>query len=64
MEFAGLAGRLNSLNPLAVLTRGYSVVTDTNSRKIVAKKSDVYIDQLLTITLTDGDIECKVTKGN
>ena len=52
---------IKSLNPKSILERGYSIVRDKNN-KIVKSIKDVDIDDLLTISVSDGEILTKVGK--
>lgn len=52
--------KLEALNPLLTIKRGYSIVKNQNG--LVSKVSDAKIDDLLSITVTDGTIEAKVVK--
>lgn len=54
-----LGDRLNSLSPLSVFSRGYSIVNDTNEN-IVKSVDQVEVDEVLNISLIDGEINCKV----
>lgn len=54
-----LGDRLNSLSPLSVFSRGYSIVSDTNE-SIVKSVDQVKVDEVLNISLIDGEISCKV----
>lgn len=57
-KLSGLADKLNSLSPLAVLSRGYSVVS-MNDRIINSTKS-VKVNDVVDVTLSDGRIICTV----
>lgn len=57
-KLSGLADKINSLSPLAVLSRGYSVVS-MNDRIINSTKS-VKVNDVVDITLSDGRIICTV----
>lgn len=57
-KLSGLADKLNSLSPLAVLSRGYSVVS-MNDRIINSTKS-VNVNDVVDVTLSDGRIICTV----
>lgn len=52
------AGKLISLNPLAVLERGYSVVSNSNG--VVKSKKDIKLKDSITIRLNDGNISAIV----
>lgn len=57
-NLSGLADKLNSLSPLAVLSRGYSVVS-MNDRIVNSTKS-VKVNDVVDVTLSDGRIICTV----
>jgi exodeoxyribonuclease VII large subunit len=53
------AGRLDSLSPLAVLGRGYSL-TLTPARRIVRSWRDVSAGDAVRVLLHDGSLDCRV----
>ena len=55
----GLTKRLRSLNPFAVLQRGYSIVTN-GTGQVVSKVSQVSRDELVDVKLSDGTILTRV----
>lgn len=56
-----LGNKLDSLSPLAVLSRGYSIATDKNG-KIVSSIKKTSTGEVLNLTFSDGKIEVKVTE--
>ena len=57
-RFAVACAKLDSLNPIKVLSRGYSItLKDT---KIVSSVSDITCGDKVTIKLADGEKECEV----
>jgi exodeoxyribonuclease VII large subunit len=58
-QVANLRGRLASLNPLAVLQRGYAIVSDSAGR-VVNSVGQVKSKQQLQIRLADGTIQSQV----
>ena len=50
--------KLGALNPVNVLSRGYSVAK--TERGVVKKKSDLKKGEDFVLTVSDGDIECMV----
>ncbi len=50
---------LDNLSPLKTLIRGYSIV-ESKDGKIIKSKDDVTKDDILKITLQDGNVEAKV----
>lgn len=51
-------GKLDSLSPLAVVDRGYSITT--KNQKVVKNIADIKIADLLEIRISDGTIEAEV----
>jgi exodeoxyribonuclease VII large subunit len=58
-HFSGVSNHLKSLNPLSILARGYSVVSDA-SGKIIQNISQVEIGDLYSIRLVDGSFSTRV----
>ena len=63
---ANQAGLLNSVSPLATLSRGYSVVRkvkeEYGGHKVLTKSGDVSVGEEVNILLHEGQIDCTVTK--
>ncbi|MEX2168740.1 MAG: exodeoxyribonuclease VII large subunit [Pirellulales bacterium] len=59
-RFQRLAGKLQSLSPLSVLARGYSVTTDSKSGELLRSIRDATPGQRLTTRLADGEVESVV----
>ncbi len=59
LELAESAARLEALNPLAVLTRGFSL-TSTEAGQLISQIDAVQIGQTMTTRLTDGTITSTV----
>lgn len=55
-----LAGRLESLSPLAVLGRGYAVCWNADKTAIVRNASTVVTGDTVRITLANGELGCTV----
>ena len=55
----GLENRLMALSPLAVLQRGYAVVT--KNKRVVASRSQVQDGDALRVRLRDGEFDARVT---
>ncbi len=53
--------KLDALNPSKVLERGFAVVSD-DAGKIVRKASQVEVDTLLQLRLSEGEIRARVSK--
>ena len=59
----GVESRLSALNPLAVLSRGYSIVTRRADGQVVAHRTAVRDGDNLRVRVQDGEFEARVT-GN
>ena len=59
-RFTALAGRLESLSPLAVLSRGYAVCWNADRTAIVRHASDVAPGDRVRVTLHEGELDCEV----
>jgi len=55
-----LNGKLILLNPLGTLNRGYSIVKDLSTNKIISSVKDIDISDEINIELKDGYIQTKV----
>jgi exodeoxyribonuclease VII large subunit len=60
-KFKGLENRLQALSPLAVLKRGYAVIT--RDEKVVTSISQIKLDDALRVRIQDGEFNARVT-GN
>ena len=54
--------RLQSLNPLAVLERGYSITYRLPEERIVTSQAMVKLGQKVRVQLAEGALECLVEK--
>ena len=54
------SSKLEALNPLSVLTRGYSVVYKDKDKKIIKKLDDVEIKSEISVKLSDGFVDAEV----
>ena len=57
-----LAGRLDSLSPLAVLGRGYAVCWDATRTHVIRAATDVCAGDTVRVTLAEGELTCDVRK--
>lgn len=57
---ANFAGRLDSLSPLRVLARGYSMTLRSDAHTVVRSAGDVEVGDLIVTRLNDGEIESRV----
>jgi exodeoxyribonuclease VII large subunit len=63
-RFARLAGKLDSLSPLSVLSRGYALVWDERRGGLVRRAADLSPGDPLRIRVHDGDVRAVVAKEN
>ena len=59
-RFTAVAGRLETLSPLAVLSRGYAVCWDEAREVIIRRASDVTPGERVRVTLHQGELDCEV----
>ena len=60
-RFGSLAGRLDSLSPLAVLARGYAVCWNDDRTRAIRDAADVATGDTVHVTLSRGAIAAKVS---
>jgi len=63
-RFTALAGRLDTLSPLAVLARGYAVCWTEDRTAIIRQASAVAPGDLVRVTLHEGEIDCEVRSAH
>ena len=56
-----LAGKLDSLSPLAVLSRGYALVWDAARNRLLRSAREVEVGEALRIRLLEGQVAAQVT---
>ncbi len=61
-QLKGLERRLSALNPMAVLSRGYAVVTNKQNDKIVSSAASVKTGDDLNVRVADGNFDVRVTQ--
>ena len=61
-RLARLAGKVESLSPLAVLARGYTITQDASSRAVVRHASDLYVGQRISTRFANGEAVSKVER--
>jgi exodeoxyribonuclease VII large subunit len=62
LMLSGLAGKLNSLSPLATLDRGYSVARDDNGN-LLSSVSDFSLGETFHLTVRDGTITARTEQS-
>ena len=60
-QFESLGEQLNLVSPLATINRGFSIARD-QSDNILRNKSQVKINQNIEVQLSDGKLDCTITK--
>lgn len=60
-DFRMLCTRLEAVNPLAVLSHGYSVVEDSDG-ELISSVAEVNSGDVITVKLTDGEFDASVTE--
>jgi exodeoxyribonuclease VII large subunit len=59
-----LARALNTVSPLATLNRGYAIVKESKTNKIIRSYKDVKNSTKVNITLSEGELICHVEESN
>lgn len=59
-----LAGRLDTLSPLAVLGRGYAVCWNASRTSIIRSAADAMAGDRVHVTLGQGELDCRVEQVN
>jgi exodeoxyribonuclease VII large subunit len=59
---AGLAGRLESLSPLAVLGRGYSLTQRADDGRLITNSGDVAAGEQIVSRLASGQLVSRVER--
>ena len=62
-SFIALTAALDAMSPLRVLTRGYSIVSDTEN-KCIKSIDEISAGDRLRLTLSDGSADCVVESTN
>ncbi len=62
--FTAIAGRLETLSPLAVLARGYAVCWNADRTRIVRRAGAVAAGDRVKVTLHEGELDCDVVRGH
>jgi len=55
-----MQGRLNAINPLEVLARGYAVVRRPQTDEVVSSVAQVAVGDAIAIRVQDGEFEAEV----
>ncbi len=61
-KLSGVIGKLDSLSPLSILQRGYSITRKLPSLKILRRSSDVEEGDQVEVRLHEGSLICEVEK--
>jgi exodeoxyribonuclease VII large subunit len=59
-QLGNVAGRLDTLSPLAVLGRGYAVAWNADRTRIIRDASTVAPGDTIHVTLSEGTLDCEV----
>jgi exodeoxyribonuclease VII large subunit len=52
--------KLEILNPLAILQRGYSVTRSLPERRVITHPDQVLLEQRVEVLLADGNLVCNI----
>lgn len=60
MQLGASIRQLDALSPLKVMARGYSLVYDNTTDKLIKSIGDVQLGDMVKVKLSDGHLECHV----
>jgi exodeoxyribonuclease VII large subunit len=60
-RLARLSGKLDSLSPVSVLARGYSLVWDASLQRLIRRAGDVAVGEAINVRLHEGGLRATVT---
>jgi exodeoxyribonuclease VII large subunit len=60
-SLSGLAGKLETLSPLSVLSRGYALVWDASGQRLLRRSQDTAVGDDVRIRLHDGSLRATIT---
>ncbi|HEY6546773.1 MAG TPA: exodeoxyribonuclease VII large subunit, partial [Vicinamibacteria bacterium] len=60
-RLARLSGKLDSLSPVSVLARGYSLVWDASLQRLIRRAADVAVGEAINVRLHEGGLRATVT---
>ncbi|MBA3533663.1 MAG: exodeoxyribonuclease VII large subunit [Ardenticatenales bacterium] len=63
-HLSGIQGKLGNLDPRATIARGYAIVADRATGRLVRAPSEVSGGQALRVTVEEGEFEVEVTEGH
>lgn len=64
LQLENLKGALNSLNPRAVLNRGYAIITAQKDGQLIRSVQQVKTNDAVHIQISQGSMDAKITKIN
>jgi exodeoxyribonuclease VII large subunit len=64
LHLQNLQKELQSLNPAAVLDRGYAIVTNTKDNRLVKDTSQLNLNDLIHIQVSRGNMNARITRFN
>ncbi|MGX5202485.1 exodeoxyribonuclease VII large subunit [Aliikangiella sp. IMCC44632] len=56
-------GKLDTLSPLSTLQRGYAIVKDKQTSKVINRIEQTKVNQTLEVMLSNGSIDCEVKRN-
>ena len=62
-KFSRLVGEMNSLSPLNVLSRGYSITKNKKTGKIIRSKKDYSPGDVVTTKVSESTFDSKILKN-
>jgi len=64
LKLTTAAAQLHALNPRAVLSRGYAILTDKTSGRVLSSVKSAFLGQETLIQLQDGSLDATIKSIN
>jgi len=61
LKLQNQTARLESISPMAVLRRGFAIVSDAQTHKLISRLDQTHPDQAIQIQLSDGKIGATIS---
>ena len=64
LKLQNQVARLESVSPMAVLRRGFAIVSDAQTQQLISRRDQTSLNQSIQIQLSDGKIAATISGDN